>query len=510
MSALALAVTTAVLVGVPHTGVGAAASPPPSNGVAEPPSGAHEATARPEAFALGEDGVTPAAISLNWTASTAAEFDNYTVLYSNTSASGPWRFVTAIASETTTSVGVGDLGPGLTYWWNVTAYSTNLVILGTTAAYSTILQATQPTLAWVTSPAHTTDSINLSWTNNASYGGVLSFGSYRVVEIDNGVSTTYANLTAVTDNQTTVQPLTTGRSYWFYVDTYDACAACVPSGDSVTESNVVHTGTATALVGAVTATRTTVDAHQLVGFTCTPSGGTPPYTFGWNFTGGDINFTAGSGTTSQAFDRANATGYIVFCQITDHADTSTVPPAVTIVVNRDLRIAATASPLNVTVGSSVAFSCEASRGTAPLSMEWTLGDGAVIPGFGDDANGSASYPSNGTYVAHCSVLDGAGVRATASVLIQVSARAPYAWLTPGVVLGLGSAVGALVAVGMGVTRRRDDLSDQSSAMARWIPPTGPATTVRGAKICPQCGASNVPLRGTCQACGAALPRSPFG
>jgi hypothetical protein len=459
------------------------------------------------AFALGYDGITPAAISLNWTASTASEFQNYSVYESNVSALGPWRFVTAIANEATTTVGVANLDPGGTYWWNVTAYSTSLLGLGgTVAANSTILSQTQPTLAYLVSPANTTTSINLTWTNNASYGGVLSFGSYRVWEVDNGVNSTYANLTIVTDNLTKVSPLNTGQSYWFYVDTYDACSDCVPSGYSVTESNVIHSGTATALNGVVTATRTTVDARQLVGFTCTPSGGTPPYTFGWNFTNGS-SFPAGPGTTSHSFPKVNLTGEFVRCQITDHGGTRYVTPAVSIVVNRDLKITASAAPLNVTTGSSVAFTCEASHGTAPLTVGWTLGDGGVLPGSGDVANGSASYPSSGSYVAHCTVTDAAGARAVASVLVQVSARAAYAWLTPAVVLGLGSAAGVALALAVGAYRRRGDLSDQSSAMARWIPPTGPAT-VHGTKVCPKCGASNVPLRRTCSVCGTPLPRHP--
>jgi hypothetical protein len=507
--ATGLAVAAALLVLGPISAVPAIGTGPSSVGTVDPLAGPPAASVRPDAFALGTDGITPAAISLNWSASTAAEFLNYSVFESSQGEAGPWRFITAITAEGTTTVGVANLDPGGTYWWNVTAYSTSLLGLGgTVATYSTILDQTQPTLAYLTSPSNTTSSINLVWTNNGTYGGVLSFGSYAVEEIDNGVSSTAANITVVGDNLTTVTGLLAGHSYWFYIDTYDGCSDCVPSGDSVTESNVVHTGTATPLVGVVRATRTTVDVRQLVGFTCTPSGGTPPYTFGWNFTGGDLNFSAGPGTTSQSYPKANASGELVFCKITDHAGTSYVPPAVTIIVNRDLKIAASASPLNVTTGSSVAFACEASRGTAPLTVGWTLGDGGTLAGIGDDANGSASYSSAGSYVAHCTVTDGAGARADASVVIHVSARSALAWLTPAVVLGLASAAGAALALAVGVLGRRGDRTDQSSAMARWIPPTGPATTVYGAKICPKCGASNVPLRRSCSVCGTPLPRHP--
>lgn len=506
---IALAVSLAVL-----TVLGVVASVGSARPIAGPLAGSPTGTAgalapatpaRPSAFSLGEDGFGPASISLNWTESTALTFENYTVYVSNVSATGPWRFVTSITDEGTTTVGVADLDPGLTYWWNVTAYS-SVLGLGTTATYSPILPWTQPTLAYLVSPANTTSTINLSWTNNASYGGVLTFGAYAVEEVDDGTTTTYENLTSASDNATTVKGLTAGASYSFYIDTYDACSDCVPAGPSMTQSNVIVAGTATPLTAAVTASRTTVDARVLVAFTCTPSGGTPPYAFGWNFSNG-TGYPAGPGTTSHAFDKASSAGYLVRCQVTDHTGIRYVPPAVVIVVNHDPRVVATASPVNVTVGESVAFGCTASRGTAPLTVGWALGDGATIAGVGDAANGSASYGSNGTYVAQCTVTDSGGGKAVASVVIQVRKLPPFAWLTPAIVLAASAGAGALLALLVFLSRRRVSLADQSSALSRWLPPAGPAT-LQAAKVCPKCGASNVPLRRSCQVCGTSLPRNP--
>jgi len=462
---------------------------------------------RPDAFPLGYDGISTAAISLNWTASTAADFVNYTVYYSNASASGPWRFVTAITTEATTTVGVENLGPGETYWWNVTAYSTGLLGLGgTSAAYSSVLEVAQPTLAYLTSPAHTSSTINLTWSNNASYGGGISFGSYRVVEVSGGVNSTYENLTTEGDNATEVSSLQAGFSYSFYIETFDACSNCVPAGDSVTQSNVLVAGTAASLVVSVQASRTTVDTHLLVNFVCTPAGGTPPYAFGWNFTNG-TTYPTGPSTVSHAFDHASASGYPVTCQVTDHTGHFVDAAPVTVFVNRSPKVVASATPVNVTAGTNVAFACKASYGTSPLAVSWTLGDGAVLPGSGDLADGNASYPSNGTYVAHCVATDAVGGKATASVVISVSPAPAHPWFTATLVLGLAAAAGAVVALAAGLVLRRRSAVDQSSAMARWLPPTGPAA-FRGAKICPKCGMSNVPLRRTCQACGSPLPRHP--
>jgi hypothetical protein len=66
-------------------------------------------------------------------------------------------------------------------------------------------------------------------------------------------------------------------------------------------------------------------------------------------------------------------------------------------------------------------------------------------------------------------------------------------------------IAAIVAVLYFRQRRR--AADRMRASVPWAPPTAPNATVRGSKTCPSCGSSNVPLRTTCEACGADLPRS---
>jgi len=123
-------------------------------------------------------------------------------------------------------------------------------------------------------------------------------------------------------------------------------------------------------------------------------------------------------------------------------------------------------------------------------------------------NGTASYPSAGTYVAQCVVRDAAGSQVVASVFVNVRPVAPPPSVTaPEVLVGSVGTGGALAAA-VGTYRRRDALTERASAIARWLPPTGPAATVHGTKTCPRCGVANLPLRSTCQACGAPLPRNP--
>jgi hypothetical protein len=502
----ALTVVVALVLTVGSTAVGVAGRGPE-------PAGPVPAAVPAAGFSLTENGVSPAAIGLRWAESTEADFTNYTVYYSTHGSSGPWTFAWSTGTESTTTDVVSDLAPGVTYWWNVTANYETGGLLGLGAqpaqAYSTVLEATQPTVAYLTTPLIGSSSVELNWTNNATYlsGGGIGFGFYHVEEVDDGATSLAQNITVETDNSTTVAGLSPGTSsYSFYVVTYDACSGCA-HGYSATQSNVVLAGTSASLVASATASLSTVDTRLPDGFSCTPAGGTPPYTFAWNFTNG-TTFTAGGGTTSWSYSAAAS--YTVTCQATDHAGSYTVTTPITVVVNPAPSVAATASPLNVTAGASVAFRCTGVPGTNPLSVVWTLGDGATLsnPSGGPYANGSASFSSAGTYVVQCAATDALGVRAAEAFVVHVSPRPAYAWVTPPVVLASSVGAGAMLALAVGTYRRREDDASRSSAMSRWLPPTGPAATVHGAKVCPKCGASNVPLRRTCHACGTPLPRNP--
>jgi uncharacterized paraquat-inducible protein A len=74
---------------------------------------------------------------------------------------------------------------------------------------------------------------------------------------------------------------------------------------------------------------------------------------------------------------------------------------------------------------------------------------------------------------------------------------------------IGAVVGAVLALGVWTRRQPSEGTESSEVMSRWVPPVGPKTAMQGTKICHSCGASNAPMRRSCQVCGASLPRQPI-
>ena len=457
-------------------------------------------------FALSEPGISPTAIALAWSQSTAGFFRNYTVFRSGAGATGPWQVAYVATSAAADTAILTDLQPGTSYWWYVAAYAG---LLTATETDSSTLSVAQPATAYLSVTSSTSTSIALAWTNNATYGGGLSFGFYRLVEVDNGATSTAANVSASSTTATTVTGLSAGSSYTFYLQTFDCVAGCGGSAPTYVfaQSNPRAAGTAAALAATLTASRTTTDAELLTTFLCTASGGTPPYAYGWNFTNGSATFLAGGSTFSWEFPAAAAGGYRVTCSVADRTLTS-AQIALTELVNPAPTVRASATPTSVTSGQSVSFACTGHPGTAPLATAWLLGDGRTVNRSSAHANVTESYGGAGTYLAECVVTDTLGDRAIATVTIQVAAAPTFGWLTPAIVLLLSAVAGTVTAAGTGLAERRSSRADRSSALSRWIPPAGPASSVHGAKICPKCGASNVPLRRTCSVCGTPLPRQP--
>jgi PKD domain/Fibronectin type III domain len=477
------------------------------SGAARTVAGLPTVAAGPSAgFALSDPGISPTAISLAWSPSTAGFFRNYTVFRSDVGATGPWEVAYVATSAAASTAVLTGLQPGASYWWYVAAYAG---LFTATETDSSTLAAAQPTTAYLSETSSTSTSISLAWTNNATYGGGIAFGFYRLVEVDDGVASTAENLSAAGSTSATVTGLTAGASYTFYLETFDCVAGCGSTTKSFvfTESNARAAGTAAALAATLVASRSTTDAKLLTTFLCTASGGTPPYAYGWNFTNGSVSFLPGGSAYSWAFPAAASGGYRVTCSVQDHALDS-YQVAVTELVNPAPTVRASASPTSASAGQSIAFVCAGTPGTSPLATAWLLGDGRTVNRSSAHANVTESYGGAGTYLAECVVTDTLGDRAVATVTLQVVAAPAYAWLTPAVVLLLSAVAGTVLAVGVALVGRRASRADRSSALSRWIPPAGPASSVHGAKICPKCGASNVPLRRSCSVCGTPLPRQP--
>ncbi len=449
---------------------------------------------------LTDPGLTPTAISLSWTGSTSLTFENYTIELSNRSASGPWTSALVVTSSATTSAVVPGLTPGSTNFWRVV---TNVFLAG--ASDSNVLEATQPSAAVLTSTARSSSYINLTWTNSARYGGLLSFVSYALAESAGAGPPTFRTFTSPSLLAFNVTSLAANTSYTFYVNTSDCSAGCGTATPSllVTQSNVLTAGTVGTLSVSVTASRTVVDVGEPLLFTCSPSGGVPPYSFAWNFTtlGGGL----GSGANVEGHVYTGAGTYYASCQV-NGSTPGTELATVTVTVHNDPLVLLSVDPTTVPLGSPVSFGCSASGGTTPYTyVEWQFGDGETLANVsGDRVGTSHTYSAPGQYVAHCVVADGSGTNESASIVVHVKPLAAFSWLTPGVILLLSALVGTGLALGVVASRRRSELDASSAALSRWIPPAGPRGALEGQVPCPSCGAANTPTRRTCHACGHPL------
>lgn len=454
------------------------------------------------AITLSAPGVSPGAITLSWTGTYDRFFSNYTIAYSASSASGPFVPAGIVTRQTTTELAVGSLSPGTTFWWQVTEYAFHRA-----GATSNVLEVVQPTLAYVTEPVVTSTSITFDWTNNASYGGLLSFQSYTLYERTNGGGTSLAaTITNETTRTTTVTGLATGTGYSFSLNTTDCigCGSGSPTS-STTSSNTVTAGTLLALSVTISASRPVVDVNQSDLFTCTPSGGQSPFAFEWSV--GGLRFVAGSSSLATTFappPQGNMT-----CRVMDQLGTQ-AEVAMAVTVNPDPTINLNVNQSTADTGEPITFICSASGGTPTITVGWSFGDGSTEY---TENGGSAThaYTTAGTFVPTCTATDAVGVTVASSTNVTISSPAapsPTEELPIWLLAVIGAAVGAALALGVWTRRRAPEETKSSEAMSRWVPPVGPKAAMLGTKICPSCGASNAPMLRSCQVCGAGLPRNP--
>lgn len=383
-------------------------------------------------FTLGWDGADPTALSLNWTATRDFWFQYYTLYSSTNGSNGPWQTVQVISTQGNVTTSVSGLAAGSTYWWQ----------LNETGSFggssSNVLQETQPTLAYLNYTQPTASTVKLTWTNNATYGGLLTFVSYTVYQELNGGSATPVVTVSSVGTRTATVTIGSG-SYLYYVTTEDCvdCAGASPT-DISTNSNPVSAGGSAPLSNSITVNRLVVDTGQPDLFACTPTGGKSPYRFSWDF--GTGVFAAGTASESHAF--ASAANVTITCQVKD-ALASLANASVTIQVNSAPDLTVVLNRTSIDLGQSIAFACTVANGTAPIQVGWLFGDGnAALVGTIDH-----SYVTAGAVVATCEVTDGAGMQElqTASVTVDptptATAVVDYATVAPGYVLHFtGSAV----------------------------------------------------------------------
>jgi hypothetical protein len=363
---------------------------------------------------LTAPGVVPAAVSLSWTEASVTglnSFLNYTITYSTNNSTGSFAGVAVITTQTALQYAAGSLAPGGTYWWQVTGYVA-VFLGGTQSQPSNVLEVQQPGSAYLTKWAVTSTSLQLNWTNNATYGGLLGFQSYTVFESISGAaySPVYSNVTLAL--RTATLPVTAGVGYAYYLNTTD-CINCGATGpqDSVTDSNILTVGTPATLGASISASRGTVDASESDLLTCTPSGGSSPFAFAWSVNGS--SFLPGNGSIAVTFGSSGT--FPVLCNVTD-SEPRTTQASISITVNPNPVLTVALSRTHVDIGETVFFNCTVSGGTLPETLSWMFGNGESTSG----GTTSTSYTSVGTYTPVCSGIDQAGVSSALAANVVVS------------------------------------------------------------------------------------------
>jgi hypothetical protein len=185
-------------------------------------------------------------------------------------------------------------------------------------------------------------------------------------------------------------------------------------------------------------------------------------------------------------------------------DSNGISTSTTVSVNVRALTVVTLAPSSSTTGSSLLFNASASGGAGgPYNFTWTFGDGKV--GYGSNLH--HAFSSAGTY--HVTVLVRDRLGATNSSALPAVAISvpppPKPLFSEYTLLAIALLLGLLVAL-VAFSRLRRTQSEQLQAVAPWVPQTDPSRTVKGVKVCPSCGTANLPIRTTCEACGANLPR----
>jgi PKD repeat protein len=357
---------------------------------------------------VSSNGKGPTTLSLTWTQTNDVFFVSYTVQYSTAGSNGPWTTLVVITDYRVTSQYVYAMSPGGTTWWQV--IDTDSFGSATSNQY----QVTQPAVATLTYTRPTATSAQFSWNNPASYGGLVGFASYQVMESINGGS--YSAATTITVETTlsyTVQGLSSSTSYAFYLITTDQCNSCSGGASpSSSNSNVVSFTTAPPLSVQASASPSATDVGLAVAFTCAATGGTSPFSDAWTFGDG----TTGSGS-SATHSYSSPGSFTATCTVTDSFGTQASSPvsvqvapapSVSATVNRT---SAAAAP-----GTSLSFTATGSGGSGSYTFTWSFGDGSS----GSGATSIHAYTSPGTYTAAVTLRDSYGGSATASVSVTVA------------------------------------------------------------------------------------------
>lgn len=186
---------------------------------------------------------------------------------------------------------------------------------------------------------------------------------------------------------------------------------------------------------------------QPVNFTSAEGGGTPPYTYAWDFgdggTGGNLSNITHVYTTNGPFQTK-----------------LTVLDSVGAVVHAFLNITIQLQALTqstTTTGSpplQVSFTGGAQGGQPPYSYSWNFGDGTPVSTV---QNPTHIFALSGTYTVVLTVADAKGNHSSSSILVQIGGAAPISALALEMLIGgAGFAAGVASTLGFLTWRRRKD------------------------------------------------------
>ena len=358
------------------------------------------------------------------------------------SAASAWKFGTVgvVTAAGTTSFALTGVSPGTDYDWEIGEhYETCIIGCNQATDDSNVLNQTQPAVAFENYTGLTSTNATLRWTNNATYGGTITFENYTIWQETNGSAPAVAATVTVRTTFALDLPLKASTSYSFFIETTDCASGCAGSTPvlSETQSNLITLGTPRNLSVTVTAARLTVDFGEADYFTCTPTGGAYPFSYEWDFAG--AGYVAGAASESVVLNALGATS--VACKVTD-SEPKTNETTVNLEVNPALVVIATSNRTTADAGQSVAFECSVTGGTSAYTLDWAFGDGSTSTLEGVDY----SYPAAGAYAPTCSVTDGAGVTEAPSISLSVSpaltlsAASSSGYAAPGTVLTFAAVV----------------------------------------------------------------------
>ena len=142
---------------------------------------------------------------------------------------------------------------------------------------------------------------------------------------------------------------------------------------------------------------------QPISFSASISGGSPPYTFSWDFGDGSTGIGASPNHTYSSPGTFDVT-LTATDSNSQTASTSQLVAASNPLPGSQLSASFAYQPNSITTSTTVAFTTSVTGGTSPYGYGWDFGDGATSSG----AHASHVYGQSGTYTVQLTVTDNSG------------------------------------------------------------------------------------------------------